>query len=110
MLSIVLFGSAFAACGLPTEIDPNGECVTDANGWSTMDADSDDAIPISLTISAKDATTDAFDLVHGATAGTLTDTTEAKMLTNSCSSPNYDELTNYSSLFHEFLNTFSSTC
>jgi hypothetical protein len=74
-LSLALFCVAFAACGLPADIDPNGECVTDANGWSTLDADSDASIPISLVISTKAATTDAFTHVHGATAGTLTDKT-----------------------------------
>jgi len=75
MLSIALFGIAAAACGLDATIDPSGACVTDANGFSTLDADSDDAIPISLAISTKSAHTDAFNGVHSATAGTLTDDT-----------------------------------
>jgi hypothetical protein len=75
MLSVALFGVAFAACGLPATIDPDGECVTDANGFSTLDADSDDGIPISLTISEKGETTDAFKVVHPGTVGALTDDT-----------------------------------
>jgi len=75
MLSIALFGIAAAQCGLDAAIDPNGACVTDANGYSTLDADSDAAIPISLTISTKAATTDETGAAHGATAGTLTDDT-----------------------------------
>jgi len=75
MLSIALFGIAAAQCGLDAAIDPNGACVTDANGYSTLDADSDAAIPISLTISTKAATTDETGAAHGATTGTLTDDT-----------------------------------
>merc|ERR1719337_185720 len=76
MLSLsALCGVAFAACGLPATIDPAGECVTDANGFSTLDADSDENIPISLAISKKGETTDAFSVVHGATQGTLDDDT-----------------------------------
>ena len=61
MLSLffALFGVASAGCGLSTTIDPNGVCVTDANGYSTLDADTEGAnIPISLTIEKKDQTTD----------------------------------------------------
>ena len=43
-------------------IDPNSKTVTDANGFSTLDADSDDDIPIKLQISSKDATVDAFNV------------------------------------------------
>ena len=75
MLSVAFVGVALAACGLPATIDPAGECVTDANGFSTLDADSDEDIPISLTISTKGETTDAFTVVHPATAGDLTDDT-----------------------------------
>jgi hypothetical protein len=76
MLSIALFGVAFAACtGLDATIDPNGACVTDANGFSALDADSDAAVPISLVIATKAETTDAFTVVHPATAGGLTDAT-----------------------------------
>jgi len=75
MLSIALFGVAFAGCGLDVTYDPNGACVTDANLFSTLDADSDAAIPISLTIATKGETTDAFSVVHPATAGSLTDDT-----------------------------------
>ena len=75
MLSIALFGIAAAACGLDVAIDPNGFCVTDPNGFSALDADSDDAIPISLTIATKAATVDAFSKAHGATAGALADDT-----------------------------------
>ena len=75
MLSIALFGIAAAACGLDAGIDPNGFCVTDPNGFSALDADSDDAIPISLTIATKAATVDAFSKAHGATAGALADDT-----------------------------------
>jgi hypothetical protein len=76
MLSIALFGVAFAQCGLDVSIDPNGVCVTDVNTYSTLDADSDPAIPISLTISKKGETTDAQSVVHPATAGDLTDDTD----------------------------------
>jgi hypothetical protein len=75
MLSIALFGIAAAQCGLDATIDPNGACVTDANGYSTLDADSDPAIPISLAIATKAEHTDAFTAVHSATAGSLTDDT-----------------------------------
>ena len=53
MLSLALFGTAFAACGLSAVVDPNGKCETDDNTYSTLDADSDDDIPISLEISSK---------------------------------------------------------
>ena len=56
MLSFALFGVAIAGCGLPATVDPAGECVTDANGFSTLDADSDEDIPIALTISTKGET------------------------------------------------------
>ena len=56
MLSVAFVGVALAACGLPATIDPAGECVTDANGFSTLDADSDEDIPIALTISTKGET------------------------------------------------------
>ena len=75
MLSLALFGSAFAACGLSIAVDPNGKCETDANGFSTLDADSDPDIPMSLEISSKESTTDAFSVVHGATQGTLANDT-----------------------------------
>ena len=75
MLSLALFGSAFAACGLSIAVDPNGKCETDANGFSTLDADSDPDIPMSLEISSKFATTDAFSVTHPATVGALSDTT-----------------------------------
>jgi hypothetical protein len=68
MLSFLLLGSAFA-CTL--SVDPNGKCVTDVNGFSILDADSDADIPISLTISTKGETTDAFSKVHPATSGAL---------------------------------------
>jgi hypothetical protein len=77
MLSLALFGVASAACaGLSSTIDPNGKCVTDTNGFSAMDADSDDAIPISLTISKKGLTTDTKKVDHPATSGDLTDNTD----------------------------------
>jgi len=75
MLSVALFGSALAACGLSATVDPNGACLTDANTFSTLDADSDAAIPISLEISSKFATTDHTGAPHGATVGSLTDST-----------------------------------
>ena len=75
MLSLALFGSAFAACGLSITVDPNGKCETDANGFSTLDADSDPDIPMSLEISSKFATVDAFSVTHPATVGALSDTT-----------------------------------
>ena len=75
MLSFALFGVAIAGCGLPATVDPAGECVTDANGFSTLDADFSYDIPISLTISTKGETTDAFTVGHPATEGDLTDDT-----------------------------------
>jgi hypothetical protein len=76
MLFLALISSALAVCTLPDDIDPNLKCVEDANGFSTLDADSDEAIPISLTISAKAETVDAFRTTHPGTSGTLTDDTE----------------------------------
>ena len=38
MLALALFSAALAICTLPDGIDPNGVCVTDANGFSTIDA------------------------------------------------------------------------
>merc|ERR1719191_1240316 len=70
MLSLTLFGVAFAGCGLSTDIDPNEACVTDANGYSVLDADSA-GVPISLVISSKDAHTDHAKDDHPATAGAL---------------------------------------
>jgi len=75
MLSIALFGAALA-CTL--SIDPNGACVTDANGFSTLDADSDPAIPISLVIATKGETTAADTVVHPATVGTLSGPTDSR--------------------------------
>ena len=75
MLAIALFGVAFAGCGLPASIDPADDCVTDDNGFSVLDADTSDSIPISLSIHTKESTTDAFSVVHGATQGTLADDT-----------------------------------
>ena len=75
MLALALFGVAFAGCGLPASIDPAGDCVTDANEFSVLDADTSDSIPISLSIHTKGSTTDAFSVVHGATQGTLDDDT-----------------------------------
>ena len=74
MLSTALFGVAFAACGLDAAYDPSGACVTDSNGFSTLNADSP-GVPISLAISTKAAHTDAFKVDHPATAGALTDDT-----------------------------------
>jgi len=78
MLSLLLFGTAFAGCGLSTTYDPNGACVTDVNTFSALDADSDSAIPISLEIVTKTETTDTFGVVHGATAGALEDKTNGR--------------------------------
>merc|ERR1719183_342290 len=75
MLAATFIGVAAAACSLPTTIDPNSACVEDANGFSTLDADSDPDIPISLAISTKAETQDAFKVVHPATAGSLEDHT-----------------------------------
>jgi hypothetical protein len=75
MLAVTLFGVAAAVCSLPASVDPNSACVQDANGWSTLDADSDVDIPISLTIVTKGEIQDAFEVVHPATAGALTDNT-----------------------------------
>jgi hypothetical protein len=74
MLSTALFGVAFAACGLDAAYDPSGACVTDSNGFSTLNADIA-SVPISLAISTKAAHTDAFKVDHPATAGALTDAT-----------------------------------
>jgi hypothetical protein len=74
MLSTALFGVAFAACGLDAAYDPSGACVTDSNGFSTLNADSP-GVPISLAVSTKSAHTDAFKVDHPATAGALTDAT-----------------------------------
>jgi hypothetical protein len=64
-------------CDLPDLVDPNDACVLDANLFATLDADSDDDIPISLTITKKGATQDAFQKAHGATAGDLSDDTDS---------------------------------
>jgi hypothetical protein len=80
MLSLLLFGSALAACTLPSEIDPNGACVEDANGFSTIDADSDPDVPISLVVSVKAATTDHTGAAHGATAGALSDKANSRYI------------------------------
>ena len=64
MHAVRLFGLAAAACVLPSDVDPNSACVEDANGFATLDADSDVDIPISLAISTKAETTDAFIVVH----------------------------------------------
>jgi len=74
MLSFALFGAALANCGLPLSIDPLGACVLDEKGFPSLDADGA-SIPISLEISMKAATTDAFKVNHPATAGSLTDAT-----------------------------------
>merc|ERR1719182_437985 len=92
MLAIALFGVAFAGCGLSADpilsglsIDPEDKCVTDANGFSTLDADSYDDGAIKLTIHKKEATKDAFwekcddercD-THPATSGDLADDTDS---------------------------------
>merc|ERR1719183_2077130 len=73
MLSLALFGVAFAACGLTADLDPSGACVADGNGYSVLDADVDEVF--SLAISTKGATTDAFTVAHPATAGDLDDHT-----------------------------------
>jgi hypothetical protein len=75
MLAGTLLGLVGAACTLPTAIDPNSACVEDANGFSTLDADSDPGVPISLSISTKGEHEDAFKAIHPATAGTLADDT-----------------------------------
>ena len=71
MLSVALFAVAFAACGLPASIDPDGACQTDSNGYSTLDADSVSNSKISLSIHKKGVTTDAFRKIHNATKGKL---------------------------------------
>ena len=76
MLAIALFGVAFAGCGLPASIDPADDCVTDDNGFSVLDADTSDSIPISLSIHTKGETVDAFSVTHGATQGDLEDDTD----------------------------------
>jgi len=77
MLAIALFGVAFATCGLPASIDPDGDCVTDDNGFSVLDADTSESIPLSLSIHTKGETVDAFKATHGATQGDLSDDTDA---------------------------------
>jgi len=76
MLATALFGVAFAACGFDDSIVPEALCTVDGNGWPSMDADSSDDIPISLAISTKGATTDAFRKDHPATSGALDDDTD----------------------------------
>jgi hypothetical protein len=76
MCVFVLLGLAAATCSLPPTVDPNSACVEDGNGFSTIDADSDPDIPISLSISKKGETEDAFKVVHPGTVGALTDDTE----------------------------------
>jgi hypothetical protein len=73
MISIALVGYAFSACTLSATVDPNSKCVEDTNGFSTLDADSDGDIPISLVISTKGETIDAFSVTHPATSSTLSD-------------------------------------
>jgi hypothetical protein len=80
MLSALLFGAAFAACSLPAAIDPNSACVEDANGFSTLDADSDPAVPISLVVKTKGATEDQDGLPQGATVGTLADKADGRYI------------------------------
>jgi hypothetical protein len=80
MLSALLFGTAFAACSLPAEIDPNSKCVEDANGFSTLDADSDAGVPISLVVAKKGETIDADGVTHGATVGSLADKTDGRYI------------------------------
>jgi hypothetical protein len=81
MLSALLLGSAFAVCSLPADIDPNGACVEDNdNGYSTLDADSDVDIPISLVVAIKGSHVDAFSVTHGATVGTLNPLTDSRYI------------------------------
>jgi hypothetical protein len=80
MLSVVLFGSAFAACGLSADIDPAGACVVDSNGFATLDADSDASIPISLVVATKGETTAADKVVHPATVGSLSPKTDDRYI------------------------------
>jgi len=80
MLSVVLFGSALAVCSLPATVDPNGACVEDANGFSTLDADSDAGIPIGLVVATKGSTTDHAGVVHGATTGSLSALTDSRYI------------------------------
>jgi hypothetical protein len=76
MITVALFGVAFASsCGLPVDIDPNNMCELDQSGYPSVDADSDPAIPIKLTISSKSAHVDAFRKNHSGTIGTLDDDT-----------------------------------
>merc|ERR1719409_1813214 len=80
MIPLALLGGLAAevtACSLPPAVDPNAACIEDANGFSTLDADSDADIPISLAISTKGLTEDAFNEVHPATVGALTDDTDS---------------------------------
>jgi len=79
MLSFVLFGSALAACGLDPSLDPAGVCAT-VGDYSTLDADSDGGSPFSLAVSVKGQTTDAFEVVHPATTGTLSPKTDGRYI------------------------------
>merc|ERR1719375_244455 len=80
MRALELLGFAAAACSLPAAVDPNGACVEDANGFSTIDADSDPDVPISLVVSVKAATTDHTGAAHGATAGTLSEKANSRYI------------------------------
>jgi hypothetical protein len=80
MLSALLFGSALAVCSLPASIDPNSACVEDANGFATLDADSDASVPISLVVATKGATVDAFSVTHPATTGALSAKTDSRYI------------------------------
>jgi hypothetical protein len=75
ILYAALFVSAAAVCVLQADIDPNGLCVEDANGFATLDADSDSEIPISLAVAKKSETVDAFGTTHSGTVGELDDNT-----------------------------------
>jgi hypothetical protein len=91
LLSLALFGTAFAqGCGLSIAVDPNLKCETDANTFSVLDADSDSDIPISLAISSKFATVDAFTKTHGATVGSLTEDFTNGRYILACKQPTVD--------------------
>jgi hypothetical protein len=65
---------------LDSTIDPNSKCVEDSNGFATLDADSDAAIPISLVVKTKGDYTDEDALLHPATVGTLSDKANSRYI------------------------------
>jgi hypothetical protein len=75
LLAASLLLGAYAQCGLPASIDPDGICNVDDNGYSNIDMSAISDAAISVTISTKGDYTDHAGVFHGATQGTLTDRT-----------------------------------